>query len=284
MKFGFVTCVQLGLACMEEIYAVGGHLNMAVSLRDGLSPNKSGRVYLDSFCSEHQIPLLKTHHINDTEVVERVKAADIDWLFIIGWSQIAGSELLSAPKRGVLGVHPTLLPEGRGRASIPWAIIKGLDRTGVTLFKLDDGVDTGPVLAQEVLPIDQREDAGSLYSKVTQAHRSLLRRVWTDLENDRIEPTPQEETRATIWPGRSPKDGEITPEMSVDHVDSLVRATTHPYPGAFFEHQEHGRIRIWAGHAEQDQTCWTDGLRFALRDGYYIAIDYDIEAGHIKDG
>lgn len=281
MRFGFVTCVQLGLACMEEIYDVGGRLDLAVSLRDDLSRDKSGRVYLDGFCAEHDIPLLKVRHINDAEVVERVKAAGIDWLFIIGWSQIAGPEVLSAPTRGVLGMHPTLLPEGRGRASIPWAIIKGLERTGVTLFKLDEGVDTGPVLAQEVLPLADREDAGSLYNRVKDAHRSLLRRVWADLENDRIEPTPQDEFRATVWPGRTPEDGEITPEMTVDEADRLVRATTRPYPGAFVDHPEHGRVRIWAGQPDRGEASAADGLRLSLRDGVYCAVDYEFEAGHL---
>ena len=137
---------------MKAIYAVGGKLDLAVTLPDHQARAKSGRIYLDRFCEDHAIPLVKSRNVNDEAVVEAVKAAEIDWLFIIGWSQIAREPILSAPRMGALGIHPTLLPEGRGRAPIPWAILKGLPRTGVSLFKLDQGVDTGPILDQAVVP------------------------------------------------------------------------------------------------------------------------------------
>ena len=133
-RFGFVTCVQLGLDVMEEIYAVGGRLCLAMTLPDDVSATKSGRVFIDEFCSRRRIPLIKSRSVNDPEVVKAIVDSDIDWLFIIGWSQIARPTILNAPKEGCIGMHPTLLPEGRGRASIPWAILKGLDETGVTMF------------------------------------------------------------------------------------------------------------------------------------------------------
>src|SRR5690554_2083 len=146
IKIGFVTCVQLGLSCMEAIYEANGKLALAITLNDDQARQKSGRVYLDEFCKRKSIPLMKSSHINNKDVIDSIKEADLDWLFIIGWSQIASKELLETPKNGTLGMHPTLLPCGRGRASIPWAILKGLDTTGVTLFKLDEGVDTGPIV------------------------------------------------------------------------------------------------------------------------------------------
>src|SRR5258708_1162901 len=100
MKCGFVTCVRLGLACMEEIYRVGGRLDLAMTLPDEQAKGKAGRISLDSFCEEHAIPLIKSRHVNDSLVVDAMRASGLDWLFIIGWSQIAGPEVLSAPRRG----------------------------------------------------------------------------------------------------------------------------------------------------------------------------------------
>lgn len=117
--------------------------------------------------------------------------------------------------------------------------------------------------------------------RMKDAYRSLLRRVWADLENDRIEPTPQDESRATVWPGRTPEDGEITPEMSVNQAGRLVRATTRPYPGAFVDHPEHGRVRIWAGQPDRGEPSAADELRLSLCDGVYRAVDYEIEGGHV---
>ena len=70
-------------------------------------------------------------------------------------------------------MHPTLLPVGRGRAAVPWAILKGLDRTGVTLFKLDEGVDTGDIIGQEMIALSETVTATELYERVNQAHISL---------------------------------------------------------------------------------------------------------------
>ena len=127
---------------------------------------KSGRIYLNDISKKSGTQLLKVNHINDTTVIKTLKKLEIDWLFLIGWSQIASVDVLNSCKSGVIGAHPTLLPIGRGRAAIPWAIIKGLNKTGVTFFKMDEGVDTGNILGQIEIDIDKKETSGTLYEKV----------------------------------------------------------------------------------------------------------------------
>lgn len=244
MKFGFVTCVELGLSCMEAIYEVGGHLNLVITLPDDRATNKSGRVFLDDFCSRHNVPLTKCPNINDDIVIAAIQELEIDWLFIIGWSQLACQDVLDAPLRGVLGMHPTLLPQGRGRAAIPWAIIKGLEKTGVTLFKLDGGIDTGDIIAQRVIPISPTINASALYSAVSIAHTELMRDVYPKLDKDGIQAVPQNHNLASEWPGRKPEDGRIDLTGSVHDAEKLVRAVTRPYPGAFFD-TEDGKLIIW---------------------------------------
>lgn len=275
MKFSFVTCVELGLSCMEEIYRIGGELDLVITLRDELARRKSGRVYIDDFCKKRGIKVVKVQHINDDEAVQAVRGREIDWLFIIGWSQIAGRCMLRIPKRGVLGIHPTLLPVGRGRSPIPWAILKGLKETGVTLFQLDEGVDTGPILFQERLPIAADETATTLYDRISAAHRTLISRVWQDLVADRLMPLQQDSSQASVWPARAPKDGRIDLAMTVEEVDRLVRATTHPYPGAFVQNGEKV-LKVWAGKIGQgDQPTPEGGLRLVLRDGVFDALVYE---------
>ncbi|ALH82293.1 methionyl-tRNA formyltransferase [Sphingopyxis macrogoltabida] len=244
MKFGFVTCVQLGLSCMEAIYEAGATLDLVITLPDDKAVGKSGRVYVDDFCRNNRVPLLKAGHINDQAVRDRIEHDAIDWLFIIGWSQIAGNELLAAPTLGVLGIHPTLLPVGRGRAAIPWAILKQLDRTGVTLFKLDSGVDTGPVVAQHEIPLSPDVDAAKLYNLVNDAHVLLIRDAIPRLVRGELPLVEQDEAQATFWPGRKPEDGEIALDGSVHEAERLVRAVTRPYPGAFFV-QDGTRTVVW---------------------------------------
>jgi methionyl-tRNA formyltransferase len=253
---------------MEEIYRVGGHLDLAITLCDDQAQTKSGRVYLDEFCQAHAVDLFKTRNINDREAIEAIQEKGIDWLFIIGWSQIARKAVLEAPTRGVLGMHPTLLPVGRGRAAVPWAILKGLPETGVTLFKLDEGVDTGPILAQERIPMSPQETATSLYAKVNEAHEALICRVWPSLEADEVELHPQDDAEATVWLGRRPEDGEIVTTMSVDEVDRLVRAVTRPYPGAFID-VDGRRLRVWKGEPLEQGAAYERDLTLRLADGVY---------------
>lgn len=269
-KIAFATCVQLGLSCIEEIYKIGGKLDLLITLKDEKARNKSGRIYLDNFSAKEKIPLLKIDNINDLEVIEALKKYKIDWLFIIGWSQIAKKEVLETPKKGCIGMHPTLLPVGRGRAAIPWAIIKGLKQTGVTMFKLNEGVDTGDIIGQVVIDIDQKTTATDLYQKVDQMHIKLISKHWNEIVNDKVKLTKQDEAIASEWSGRKPADGEIFSSMTMDEADKLVRATTHPYPGTFYNDGEK-IIRIWSADFNGQEGI------IKLSDGYLEPVDYDIE-------
>jgi methionyl-tRNA formyltransferase len=245
MKFAFCTCVQLGLSCIEASLLEGFKFDLLITLHDHKSKSKSGRIYLDQIAQENDMELLKINHINDPEVIEIIKKKEIDWLFIIGWSQIASEQTINAPKLGIIGAHPTLLPEGRGRAAIPWAIIKCLKQTGVTFFNMDQGVDTGEILAQQIIPIEVRETATTLYKKVNEAHVSLFLDTLPKLVSGNYSLQKQDESKATYWEGRTSADGEIKTSMTPEEVDRLVRATTHPYPGAFYYDKDGGKVIVW---------------------------------------
>jgi methionyl-tRNA formyltransferase len=273
MKFGFVTCVQLGFSCMEAIYQVGGKLDLVITLKDEKAKKKSGRVYVDDFCAKHDISLVKVAHVNDSESIAAIKKAGIDWLFIIGWSQIAGKEVLDAPRKGVLGIHPSLLPIGRGRAAIPWAILKRLEKTGITLFKLDEGVDTGEILSQYEIPLTPTVDATCLYKRVNVAHTEVIKEVIPALQANNVELTQQNNDLATIWPGRRPEDGGIDPNGSVWDAECLVRAVTHPYPGAFIDYGDK-RLTIWKAKVVTKSNA-EQAIEF--KDGVLECIEWDVE-------
>jgi methionyl-tRNA formyltransferase len=154
--------------------------------------------------------------------------------------------------------------------------LKGLSETGVTLFQLDEGVDTGPILAQERLSIAPDETATTLYERVAAAHQDLISKIWSNLVQDHIEAVPQDSSKATIWPGRTPEDGRITLAMSIGEVDRLVRATTRPYPGAFLRSGEK-TITIWRGVIGDSAQPTPEGsLRLYLSNGVFDAVDYEV--------
>jgi len=263
MKLGFVTCVQLGLSCIEAIHEAGYELETIFTLHDNLATGKSGRVFVDRFARAHGIPVHKLRHVDEAGALD--KYAELDWLFIIGWSQIAGPGVIRAPRRGVLGIHPTLLPVGRGRASIPWAILKNLDKTGATLFKLDEGVDSGPIVAQKEIPLDDRTTATTLYQDVNRAHVELIKGILPELAADSVRFIEQDERQATVWPGRRPDDGRIDLSGSVLDAERLVRAVTHPYPGAWYSGASGRKVVVWSATVCNERPA-SDYLEF--NDGY----------------
>lgn len=274
MKIAFATCVELGLSCIEEIYKTNGELDLLITLVDEKAKAKSGRVYLDEFSQKHNVPLLKINNINEEAVINELKSKKIDWLFIIGWSQIAKKELIDIPNKGCIGMHPTLLPMGRGRAAVPWAILKGLEKTGVTAFKIDEGVDTGPIIDKVEIPLANNETATSLYEKVNEAHTILMTQVWSSLQNNTLSLTVQDDSIATYWEGRKPQDGEISSDMTITEADALIRAVTKPYPGSFYRTDNIEYI-IWEAIFSKEEPA--NGKYIALQDGYLIPTNFEEE-------
>ena len=144
-----------------------------------------------------------------------------------------------------MGIHPSLLPEGRGRASIPWTILKKLHKTGVTMFKMDSGIDTGPIVEQIEISLNNKITATELYKKVVDAHSQLIKKMTQSILTGKLKLTPQDNSKATIWPGRKPEDGEINLKGSIYDAEKLIRAVTHPYPGAFY-YQNGIKHTIWS--------------------------------------
>jgi len=202
--------------------------------------------------------------------IDIINKYNLDWLFIIGWSQIVSNQVLNSPKSGCIGMHPTLLPVGRGRAAIPWAIIKGLDKTGVTMFVMDEGVDTGDILGQIEIPIKSDTTATDLYNKVTDAHIDLISEIFPLLKSDNYSIHVQDESQATYWEGRTPADGQLDSSMTINEADALIRGTTHPYPGAYYI-KDKEKFIIWKAEFSSLRSSPID---FELKDGYIKPIDY----------
>jgi methionyl-tRNA formyltransferase len=281
MRIGFVTCVQLGLHCLEAVAASGGRFDLLITLPGDAARAKSGRVDVDDFCARTDTPLLKVPNINDPLVVDRIRGAALDWLLIVGWSQIARRPVLDAARLGTLGMHPTLLPKGRGRASLPWAIIKQLPETGVTLFKLDDGVDSGPIAAQATIALAPDETATTLYEKVSATHAQLLIEAWPRLLQGTLQFREQDHAQATLWPGRKPEDGNLASLTSVVDAERLVRAVTRPYPGAFLD-GDGGRVRVWnariaAAPCARSPIFLASQEVIAYADGALQLLDWELE-------
>ncbi|MGH6943227.1 MAG: methionyl-tRNA formyltransferase [Geminicoccaceae bacterium] len=171
--------------------------------------------------------------VNAEATLARIEAAAPDYLFVIGWSQICRAPLLGVARLGAIGFHPAALPRMRGRAVIPWTILEREPRTGSTLFWLDQGVDTGPILAQRLFGVVPDETAGSLYRKHMQALDGLLPEALDLLRSFDPPRIRQDESLATWCARRMPEDGLIDWRAPAEEILLLIRAVGPPYPGAF---------------------------------------------------
>jgi methionyl-tRNA formyltransferase len=245
-------------------------------------------VDLAPVAARHGIPVLATKNVNCDDVIAQVKAIDPDFLFVVGWSRLVGRKLCACARRGVLGYHPAPLPRGRGRSALAWTILLGMRETAGTLFWIDEGVDAGPIAAQVFFPLSLRVDLPELYAQHMEALTRMLPDLLADLKAGRMTAIAQDEGEASYFAQRRPEDGRIDWSDDAEKIDRLVRAVTHPYPGAFTTIGG-GRMIIWRGepvgmpqwHAQVGQIFLIQDDALYVRcgaDSSYRVDDYELVA------
>jgi len=228
-----ISAARTGYRCLEDLIKQKANIVGVFTLEDKLTENVSGFVPFDEITALNKISLFKIAKISDTENVQRLRELKPNIIFVIGFSQLIPKEILELPSNGCIGMHPTLLPAHRGRAPIPWAIINGLKKTGSTMFYLDEDVDSGQIICQVEYVVDNDETASTLYNKMIKAFVQLMRENFPLLVQGNAPKVKQDKSKASYWAKRTPKDGLIDWNNSAYEIWTLVRATTHPYPGAF---------------------------------------------------
>ena len=155
-----------------------------------------------------------------------------DALVVVAYGKILPSWLFTLPPFGAINVHASLLPLYRGAAPIPWAIVRGETRTGVTTMRIDRGLDTGDVLLQRAAEIGEEETSVQLGERLAVLGADLLAETLDRLEAGRIRPRPQDPRLASYAPMLKKSDGEIDWSRSSRQIFNRVRAF-NPWPGAF---------------------------------------------------
>jgi len=234
MRTVWVSFDTIGRDCLLAAADVGADVVGIATLPGPIDPNRSGQCAFDDVAARLGATLHQTRDINAPETVAAVAALDPELVFVVGWSQLVRDEFIALAREGVFGMHPTLLPRHRGRAPIPWAILTGLARTGVTLFEIVDATaDSGSIVGQAVVDIAPDETASTLFTRIADAHVELVHEYVPQLIAGSAPRIPQDPARASTWHRRVPTDGIIDWETRAPYLYDWVRAQTRPYPGAF---------------------------------------------------
>ncbi|HGM5578884.1 TPA: bifunctional UDP-4-amino-4-deoxy-L-arabinose formyltransferase/UDP-glucuronic acid oxidase ArnA [Pseudomonas putida] len=280
---------DIGCTGIEALIEAGYEICAVITHND----NPQERIFFGSvakLCAERGIPVYAPEDVNHPLWVQRIRTLAPDFLFSFYYRHMLSESILACAGRGAFNLHGSLLPRYRGRAPANWAIINGETQTGVTLHRMVRRADAGPILAQEPVDIADTDTALQLHQKLRTAAANLLRNTLPLLASGRIVEVAQDESRATCYGRRTTADGVIDWRRTAKQLYNLIRAVTHPYPGAFCQVGEQ-KLIIWdadviPGNLGQEPgtvlcadplriACGTDSLvvRFAQRDehGLYLS-------------
>jgi methionyl-tRNA formyltransferase len=189
------------------------------------------------------VRVLQPESLRDRRAVADLRALAPEVIVVVAYGQILRPEVLAIPPRGVLNVHPSLLPRWRGASPIPAAVLAGDERTGVTIMLMDAGMDSGPVLSQTALAIGVNDTSASLSERLSAAGAELLVETLPRWLSGEIEPAPQDNSQATTCPVLRKEDGAIDWRNSAPEIWRMVRAY-NPWPGAYTS-LDGEPLRIW---------------------------------------
>ena len=234
---------EVGYECLHELITRGQNVVAVFTHTD----NPREEIWFRSaaeLAARHAIPVYTPETVNTPEWIGRIPDLQPDLIFSFYYRTIIGREILALPRLGAFNMHGSLLPKYRGRVPINWAIIHGETETGATLHHMVARPDAGDIVDQEAVPIGPEETAHQVFLKVTATARRILARRLDNLLHGTILRIPQDESRATYFGGRKPEDGRIAWGQDAHAIFNLIRAVTHPYPGAYTE-VDGRRLFIW---------------------------------------
>ncbi len=183
------------------------------------------------------LPLLQPEKLRNPETVEIILKLKPDLIILAAYGKILRQEILDLPGFGCINVHASLLPRWRGASPVQAAIAAGDLQTGVTIMKMDAGMDTGPILAQESILIEKKDNSKTLLQKLSELGSDLLLEILPSYMNNKISPYPQPEVGITYAPMLTKDDGHLDFFLPARELERKIRAY-YPWPGCFFCHNE----------------------------------------------
>jgi len=220
---------------------------------------------------ERGLPLWQPETLRTPEARERLQALSPQVIVVAAYGEILRPEVLDLPPYGCLNLHPSLLPRWRGPSPVAAAILAGDRETGVTVIRMDAGMDSGPILAQEALPLSGQERQGELSVRLAEMAADLLRRTLPAWLAGEIVPRPQEEERATYCRPLRKEDGQVDWTRPAVYIERMVRAYD-PWPGTY-TFLRGRRLYIWRATALPETlpgppgTIHLDGRRLLVATG-----------------
>lgn len=254
MKIIFMGTPDFAASALEKIVKAGHEITLVVTQPDK-PKGRSGELQVSDVkaCAlKHGFPVFQPERIKLPENVAYLKNYEADIYVVAAFGQILSQEILDIPKFGCVNIHASLLPKYRGAAPIQQAIIDGEKTTGVTIMQMAAGMDTGDILLQREIAIDDNETGGGLFDKLSELGAELIAEALPKIERGELTPVPQDEKLATKCGKLSKNMGKIDFNKSAVTIRNLVRGL-NPWPSAYTR-LDGKMLKIWSADAIDDKN------------------------------
>ena len=243
---------------------------------------------VDEIAYKFNLNLYEEKNINDQNFLNKIKSLNLDLIVCVNFDQILKKDIINLPTIGCINTHASLLPKYRGRAPLNWAMINGEKYSGVTVHFIDEGIDTGDILLQEKIKIDEDYYISDLLNKVKNIYPKIVLNAIRALESNNLNLIKPDLSKGFYVNKRSKDDGKIDFSKPSKDIMNFIKAISKPYPGAFLYHNNK-KIVIWRARLDYNISPQYESLDIGtvvfnnsnlfikLKDATLIVTDYEFE-------
>ena len=269
MKVIFMGTPDIAVGTLHALADAGHEVLLAVTQPDKPKGRGGKMQYtpVKEAALSRNIPVYQPKRIREPECIEVLKKYEADVVVVIAFGQILPKEILEMTPYGCVNVHASLLPKYRGAAPIQWAVINGEKVSGVTTMQMDEGLDTGDILLEKEIVLDEKETGGSLHDKIAEEGARLCVKTLEALEKGEVTPKKQGESPTEYARMLDKSLGNIDWTTSAETIERLIRGL-NPWPGTYTDWD--GKVmKIWKA-----DVC-KDGENGAAAPGTVVCVEKD---------
>lgn len=275
MRIVFMGTPDFSVPALEALTAGGHSVEAVVTQPD--RPKGRGKAVLMTPVKEKAIelgiPVWQPLRVRDEEFIKVLREIAPDAIVVVAFGQILPKAVLEIPRYGCVNIHASLLPKYRGAAPIQWAVIDGEKESGVTTMLMDEGLDTGDILEQRTVALDEKETGGSLFDRLSRLGGELILSTLKKLEDGTAVRTPQGEAQTSYAKMLKKSTGEIDWSQSAEKIERLIRGL-NPWPSAYTS-LDGKTVKLWAAEVvpasdvRAPRACGIPGMTAVEKDGFF---------------
>lgn len=266
MRILFMGTPDIAAACLKALYEAGHDICGVYTRRDKPVGRKQVLTAppVKQAALEHGTPVFQPRTLRDGGEDENIRSLAPELIVVVAYGCILPASVLTLPKYGCINLHVSLLPQYRGSAPVQWAVLNGDTETGVSVMRMNEGLDTGDVLHCERIAIAPEETSGELFDRVTAVGARVLCEVIPAIAANSLIPVPQDHQKATFAPMLTKEMAQFNFSQSAAHIHNWVRGM-NPWPSAWFITTAGKKVKVIESRLVDSEGCEAAGTVLAIK-------------------